>query len=220
MKIKRLLYYILMYLPLLVTIIALPFLPDQIPAHYGFDGQVTRWGSKFETLIFPVITIFFGLFMLGMAKISAKQEGTGKNNEKITIVIGLLSLVLFHAMTGYFLYTAFHKVENLQSVAIKPTQMIFGILGVLMIIVGNMMPQAEKNSVIGVRTPWSMKNEITWKKSQRFGGISFILSGIIILFISFMTAPNTCLVVSLIILVIDILSNVLYSYHIAKKNEI
>ena len=162
MKTKKLLYGVLMYLPLLATVIAMPFLPDQIPAHYGIDGQVTRWGSKYETLIFPVITVLFGLFMLAMSKLSARQEGTGRNNEKVTIVTGLLSLALFNAMTGYFLYTDFHKVEDLGSVAVEPTQMIFGILGVIMLIVGNIMPKARMNSFIGVRTPWSMKNEITW----------------------------------------------------------
>lgn len=219
MKIKRLLYYILMYLPLFATIIALPFLPDQIPAHYGFDGQVTRWGSKFETLIFPVITILFGLFILGMAKISTRQEGTGKNNEKVTIITGLLSLALFNAMTGYFLYTDFKQVENLESVAVEPTQMIFGILGVIMLIVGNIMPKAKKNSIIGVRTPWSLKNEITWKRSQRFGGISFIVSGVIVLIVSFTAEPNTCMMVSLTLLLIDALINVLFSYQVAKKNQ-
>ena len=47
MKIKKILCYILTFLPLVVTMIALPFLPEQIPAHYGMDNQVTRWGSKY-----------------------------------------------------------------------------------------------------------------------------------------------------------------------------
>ena len=35
MKAKKILYVILMVLPLVVTLVALQFLPDQIPAHYG-----------------------------------------------------------------------------------------------------------------------------------------------------------------------------------------
>ena len=48
MKTKKTGYYILMYLPLVVTLIALPYLPEKIPAHYGFDNKVDRWGSKYE----------------------------------------------------------------------------------------------------------------------------------------------------------------------------
>ena len=46
MKKQRTIFYILMFLPAPVTLVSLLFLPDQIPAHYGFDNQVTRWGSK------------------------------------------------------------------------------------------------------------------------------------------------------------------------------
>ena len=66
MKNKKLLtalYIILMLLPLIAVVVAYPFLPDKIPAHYGMNNQVTRWGNKSETFIFPIITIFFGFFM-------------------------------------------------------------------------------------------------------------------------------------------------------------
>lgn len=74
MKKKMVVFYSLMFLPLVVVLIALQFLPEQIPAHYDMNNQVTRWGSKYETLIFPVITVLFGYFMLAMAKLSSKQE--------------------------------------------------------------------------------------------------------------------------------------------------
>ncbi len=86
MKKKKVIFYSLMFLPLAVVLIALQFLPEQIPVHYDMNNQVTRWGSKYETLIFPVITILFGYFMLGMAKFSAKQEENGSNNENVCIV--------------------------------------------------------------------------------------------------------------------------------------
>ena len=85
MKKKKIIFYSLMFLPLIVVLIALHFLPERIPAHYDFNNQVTRWGSKYETLIFPVITVLFGYFMLGMAKFSSKQEENGSNNENVCI---------------------------------------------------------------------------------------------------------------------------------------
>ncbi len=69
MKAKKTVYYILMYLPFVIVLIALPYLPEKIPAHYGFDNQVDRWGSKYETLLFPIISLLMGYFLLGMAKL-------------------------------------------------------------------------------------------------------------------------------------------------------
>ena len=153
-----------MFLPAPVTLVSLLFLPDQIPAHYGFDNQVTRWGSKYETLIFPVITIIFGLIMLECSKVSSKSgEKTGENNEKACITAGIFSLLIFNAMTGYFLYTDFNKVENLSSVPVDIFQLIFSLLGIFMIVIGSIMPKLQKNSVIGLRTHWSMKNEMEEK---------------------------------------------------------
>ena len=110
MKNKKLLtalYIILMFLPLIAVVVAYPFLPDKIPAHYGIDNQVTRWGNKSETFIFPIITLFFGFFMYIAAKSTAEQEkkgnGTGKNNSTITFVAGILSIMVFDILTFYFL---------------------------------------------------------------------------------------------------------------------
>lgn len=46
MPIKRLITWILAFIPITITMIVLPALPDKIPAHYGFDGNVTRFGSN------------------------------------------------------------------------------------------------------------------------------------------------------------------------------
>lgn len=169
MRIKKIVYFILMYLPFMVALAALQYLPDKIPAHYGFDNQVTRWGSKYEAFLYPITTVLMGYFLLAMAKLAAKQEKHGKNNENVIIITGIFVLLLFNVLNGYSLYTAFHKVENLSSVPLDINRLIFGILGVLMIVAGNIMPKLRMNSIAGLRTRWSMKNETTWKKCQRAG---------------------------------------------------
>lgn len=217
MKTKKIILYCLMVLPLAVVLIALQFLPDQIPAHYDLNNQVTRWGSKYETLIFPAFIILFGFFMLGMAKISTKQEGTGRNNENVCIVAGITVLILFNAMTGYFLYTDFNKVENLSSVVLDINQLVFGILGISMIMIGNVMPKVRMNSIIGLRTSWSMKNETTWKKSQRFGGISFIVSGIVIVVICVFVKGIACFLWAMGVFAVLTTFDVCYTFKISKK---
>ena len=39
------------------------------------------------------------------------------------------------------------------------------------------VPKARKNSVVGVRGSWSMYNDTTWMKSNRFCAIAFIIAG-------------------------------------------
>ena len=218
MKTKKTVYYILMYLPLVIVLIALPYLPEKIPAHYGFDNQVDRWGSKYEALLYPIITLLMGYFLLGMAKLAAKQEEHGENNKNVIIIVGILALVSFNTLNVYSLYTSFNKVENLSSVSLDIGQLVFGIVGVLMIVTGNIMPKLRMNSMIGLRTHWSMKNEVTWKKCQHIGGISFIIGGIVIIGICIAMKGTPCLLSVLGVLVILIVTDVFLTYKVAKRN--
>ena len=215
---KKTVCYILMYLPLVVVLIVMPHLPEKIPAHYGFDNQVDRWGSKYEALLFPVVSILMGYFLLGMAKLAAKKEEHGENNKNVTMIVGILVLILLNALNVYSLYTSFNKVENLSIVSLDIGQLVFGIIGMLMIVTGNLMPKLRMNSMIGLRTHWSMKNEATWKKSQHIGGISFIIGGIIIIGICIVMKGTPCLLSVLGVWAMLIVIDIFLTYRVAEKN--
>ena len=215
---KKTVCYILMYLPLVVILIVLPHLPEKIPVHYGFDNQVDRWGSKYVALLFPVVSILMGYFLLGMAKLAAKKEEHGENNKNVTIIVGILVLILLNALNVYSLYTSFNKVENLSFVSLDIGQLVFGIIGMLMIVTGNLMPKLRMNSMIGLRTHWSMKNEATWKKSQHIGGISFIIGGIIIIGICIVMKGTPCLLSVLGVWGMLIVIDIFLTYRVAAKN--
>ena len=105
------LFAVLMYLPLVMALIALPFLPERIPAHYDGAGLVTRWGSRLEVLILPSCVVLFGLFLRFMASITG--ELSGKSWRKISLLIGCAALLVFNIMTGFILYTAFSQTEDI-----------------------------------------------------------------------------------------------------------
>lgn len=221
MKRNKIIYYLLMFLPIIITLCVLPFLPSQIPAHYDITGAVTRYGSKYENLIFPIITIPLGYFMLYMGKLASKNEtSTNNNNEKVMVVAGIMTLIIFNAMTGFFLYTSFDNVENLNDVTFDLYKILFSLLGIFMIVAGNIMPKCKKNSIVGLRTKWSMSSELNWKKSQKFGGISFVVSGILLLAGNLLVfSGSACLVYSITIMLMDLIVDTTYTYIIAKSQN-
>ena len=105
------LFTVLMYLPLAMALIALPFLPERIPAHYDAAGLVTRWGSRFEVLILLPCVILFGFFLRFMANITGDLEG--KNWKKISLLIGCAGLLVFNVLMIFILYTSFGQVEDI-----------------------------------------------------------------------------------------------------------
>ena len=114
------------------------------------------------------------------------------------------------------LYASFNKIENLSSNKIDVSQLLFGILGIAMIIIGNIMPKLRMNAFTGLKTKWSMKNETTWKKSQRFGGISYIIGGVVIVVICFFVQGIYCFLSTLAIIAILLVIDIFYTYKIAQ----
>lgn len=206
-----------MFLPLLITVLVLPFMPEEIPAHYNLAGEVDRWGSKYETLIFPFCTIGMGCFMLWMAKVASKNETGGKNNEKIVFYTGMGLSVYFTAIHCYSIYKDFKLAENLSTAEVDINQFICIILGISLVIMGNFMPKLKNNGVIGLRTSWSMKNDITWKKCQIFGGISFMICGVLMVAAGIFMNGYAAMCAALGLIIIDTVVCVIYSYKIAKK---
>ena len=58
---KKIMWTVAM-IPVVVTSVVLQFMPDIIPMHHDLEGNTDRWGSKTESLIFPVIILFITLF--------------------------------------------------------------------------------------------------------------------------------------------------------------
>lgn len=52
-------------LSMMVTMLLLQWsqLPNEVPAHFGFNGEVDRWGSKWELLLLPATSIALHLFL-------------------------------------------------------------------------------------------------------------------------------------------------------------
>ncbi|WP_255883371.1 MULTISPECIES: SdpI family protein [unclassified Ruminococcus] len=218
MTTKRITYIIFMLLPLAVCGISLFFLPDNIPAHYGSEMTADRWGSKYESLIFPACIIGFGLFMLLVSKLAGKFDENNKQNEKIVLTVGLVVLIIFNAMNLFFEYLFVNQITDMSDLPIDLLSLIITLFGVGFIIIGNILPKARMNSLLGFRTAWTMKNEVTWKKCQLFGGIMLMLNGIIIavgclLFFKGNSAVFFMLAMIAVMTIID----AVYSYFIMKK---
>ena len=209
--IKVLLLLSIAVLPLIVSLIALAFLPEQIPTHYGVDFTVDRYGSKFEALIFPITILILSLVFL-LPGIFMKNE----LNKKLILDIGIALILAFNALDYYILYVQSSNLYSINSGVFAIERILLLILGVLFVFIGNLMPMSRKNSFIGLRTKWSMSNDAVWKKCQLFGGVSMMILGITLFVLAFVF-PNIFLMIGLILGVVVI--DTIYSYIAANRNH-
>ena len=181
--------WIISFVSLVGTAIVLQFMPDSVPMHYDAVGNIDRWGSKYENLIFPIIilamSLFWTLFMRYFDKkalktADEKESASAKTNAKVLGIVGLCMAVMFTIMQGFILYGAYNEaVSGATQWAIDIGKVSVILMGIIFIVLGNFMTKTRINSAVGVRVSWSMYNDNTWRRSNRFGAYAFIIAGIV-----------------------------------------
>lgn len=168
------------WIPLLIIAAALvasavvyPDLPERIPTHWNFAGEVDGWSPRaWGAWLMPVVIAFIWALMRWLPAIDPRRknyEKFGGAFEGIMLSVMVFMLVL-HGLTlaaglGYPV-----AMERVVPVGI----------GLLFIIIGNLLPRARSNWFVGIRTPWTLSSDRVWEKTHRVGGWLFVLGGILI----------------------------------------
>lgn len=106
---------VLAIVPILITLAFFPQLGDQVAMRFSGAGEVTRWGSKYEVLLAPVLALALGFGTIIMGLRQAQKFGdsdplmarlTFKRYMRNGIVTGVIMLaasiyLLYAAMTGH-----------------------------------------------------------------------------------------------------------------------
>ena len=208
---------ILTFLPLILAIIAVGFMDKKIPIHYDIAGNVDRWGSRYEIFILPLATFLMSGFLLWMQKFAAKQESQGNNNEKYIDMTIIVCLIIFNVINIMIIYSGLAKLEKLEFKGLGLAEIIFGLTGLLFIVLGNKMPKLKRNSLVGLRTKWSMANDLVWKKSQRLGGIIFIFMGMVFMIVPLVLKLEDIIVYFITFTILCVIAMTFSTYIIYKK---
>lgn len=166
--------------------LALSFLPDTVPVHWNWAGEMDRMGSKLEYLVFPVFAaVMAAVFGLAAWRCGKKETKESALAERICLWAGYFGVLLFTGLGLFFMWRAARWApgDALPAAPAAPDMMkaVDILLGLLLIALGNAMPKATRNDFFGLRTQWSLADDEVWRKSQRFGGISAVALGFFIL---------------------------------------
>lgn len=223
---KNKLLWLFTLLPVIVTSVAVRFLPEQIPAHYGIDGAVDRWGSKYESFILPVTVIFMAfMWLLILSRFNKKAQSAdekasaeAKSNLTVLYIAAVCTQALFNIMCYVMLYGSFKKVTTIHAGGFDFGSIVCFLCGLIFLILGNYMPKVKRNYIMGLRTKWSLANDEAWANSNRAGGIMFVVSGVIVMVLSIAFKGFVPAVAMLVLLTIDVILAFVLSYYYYKKS--
>lgn len=145
-------------IPVVVTSVVLQFMPDVIPMHHDLEGNTDRWGSKTESLIFPISILFITLFWQLLINVfekksitakTEKEQMEAKSSAKVLCVVGLSQAIMFGIMHYFILYSSWIQANTGSSQTTIDIAKVSCILwGIMFIVLGNFMTKAKRNAVV------------------------------------------------------------------------
>jgi immunity protein, SdpI family len=207
------------WIPLLIVVAAFvasaivyPRLPEMVPTHWnGMDAQPDSWSSRaFGAWLTPVILLGMWALVRILPAIDPRGANYAKFGGAFEAIIGSLMLFLL-GMHILLLRAALGHPAPMQRVV------PFGI-GILLIVIGNLLPRARPNWFVGIRTPWTLSSDRVWEKTHRFGGRVFVAGGLLITIAALLWAQWVHVVLIAVVLIATS-SVVIYSYLEWKREQ-
>ena len=196
---------------LIESLLAYSHLPERVASHWDATGHVNGYMGRFGGAFFLPL-LLLGLFILFsiIPMIDPRKQNISKFRTSYDrfIIIFVIFMVYIHT-----LMLAFNLGHNFDL-----TRALLPSLGILFFAVGFIIEKAQPNWFIGIRTPWTLSNDVVWEKTHRLGGLLYKISGVIALLGFFVPTPVIFFfVISPIIL--SSLWLLVYSYLEFKKLE-
>lgn len=167
--------FLLVAFSFLIGLAAYGQLPDTVASHWNTSGEVNRYMSRFWGAFFvPFLTFALFILFLFVPRIDPLRANIEKFRPYYDNIILFIFLFLFYLYT-LTLYENFgYDLDILRFIA--PA------FGAMFFYFGVVLPHTEPNWTLGIRTPWTISNELVWKKTHKIGGTLFKISGILALF--------------------------------------
>ena len=167
---------IIILLPILAGVALWNQLPESVPIHWNAAGEVDGWASK-TMAVFGLPVILLAIQWIGVVATFSdpkKQNHPQKILALVFWLVPVLSLILMAAT--YF--SAMGQDVRIEFI-------VYMMLGLLFVFVGNYLPKCKQNYTIGIKIPWTLHSEENWNRTHRLagyvwvgGGFAIMISGI------------------------------------------
>jgi uncharacterized membrane protein len=174
MKKSMVIVLVIILISFVIAVYFYPQMPDRMVSHWNVKEEVDGYMLKFWGLfLIPIVSVGLFLLFLLIPKIDPLKQNIEKFRKYFDMFIVLIIVFLFYI----YLLTIFWNLDY----RFNMTIMMIPALGILFYYVGILTENAERNWFIGIRTPWTLSNDIAWNKTNKLGGKLFKIAGIVAL---------------------------------------
>ena len=187
------------------TALTLPKLPDQIPVHWGVNGQPDRYSDKGSGAWFMVgMMVVLWLVFLAIPYISTKTKSI--SNFRDVWDLTAIYVVAFMGMTQVI--TLMGPQKNFDVVRVMMAAMCL-----LFTLIGNLLGKTTPNYFMGIRTPWTLESPEVWERTHRLAARLMVGGGVV----GFILSLAGAYWIGLGLVLAGTIYPVFYSYFLYKK---
>lgn len=156
-------------LSIIIATIFYDRLPERIPISYDLNSNANFYANKTKALLFVII--FMILIYIALFLIISLDPKSDKHDQNYKHIFLLFIPVLNFLIVTLTVWKTFN--DN-----IDVGRILLVLFSILVAVSGIFMPKIKRNYTMGFRTSWAMEDDFVWKKTQKFAGFLFFLSGI------------------------------------------
>lgn len=146
--------------------------PAQIPVHWNWAGQPDRFGGRFEGLLaLPLAAGGVYALLLFLPRLDPRR----KNYDAFVGPFAIIRTVMVGLFFGlYAIVLLWIRGEGAHLNGLLAAE-----VGIACLLLGNYLPKVKSNWFVGVRTPWTLSSEASWRQTHRLAGWLFTIGGIL-----------------------------------------
>lgn len=146
--------------------------PDIVPVHWNIEGKPDNYAPKgIGLFLLPLINSGLYIFLLFLPKIDP-------NNQQLQASMKTLQWIRLGTHGLLAIIMVWTSLSIIESAIVKP-EWIFAIVSLFLAFLGKVMVNVKQNYFVGIRTPWTLSNEVVWDDTHRFTAPLWFYSGIL-----------------------------------------
>jgi uncharacterized membrane protein len=185
-------------------------LPERVASHWGIHGEVNGYSSRLAlVLLVPIMALVMAVVLAYAPRLDPKRRNFPMHAGAYWIVT---NTVLAFLSAIHVILIGFNLGWPIS------INVVMGVgLGILFVVLGNVLTRVRPNWIFGVRTPWTLSSDLSWRETHRVAGYGFVVAGFAVFGAAF-AAPGAVLYVMLIGVGGTALVAVVWSYFAWKRD--
>jgi uncharacterized membrane protein len=200
----------LIVVAVVISIVAYPKLPDQVPTHWDLSGDVNGWSSRlWGAWMLPLIMAVVWLIMRAIPHIDPRGANYAKFEGMYDwlIILVIAFMLVMHVVV----------IMGATGSPISMTTIVMPAVGIFIAAMGLLLPKVHPNWFVGIRTPWTLTSDLSWERTHKIGGVLFVALGLLMV-VTTLLAPTTAIWVLVIAAVGVTIFLFVYSYQVWKED--